>query len=348
MARGRTVGKTGHRFSSYLRHCGLAAAALLLLRRLCRAGLGRRRPGQGHARGHRQRRLCAARLRHERIRRRQRARRQQRAGHHLQSADRCLDRSPRVADSRLCRRGAARSRRQGHSRGAVATGQGQYHAGRREIFHRSVAGVMERAAAQPAAGGHRRPGAPRPRGRSSRAQRAPGRCAAAGDRRAGARACVDAADFHPLHLRRAGQYHGVRRSHQGAADADLRRADQVRSCRCRGRAAARDRRHRSRIARRQRAGALQLPGQGRRPQLPRRRRLCARYRRRRQQTGRAKRRTRRANRSAAKCGAGNHRARNGPARGGERSCRAQRRGGGSSAGKDGKTRHRTTGNNRRA
>ena len=29
MARGRTVGKTGHRFASYLRHCGLAAAALL-------------------------------------------------------------------------------------------------------------------------------------------------------------------------------------------------------------------------------------------------------------------------------------------------------------------------------
>jgi hypothetical protein len=28
MARGRTVGKTGHRFASYLRHCGLAAAAL--------------------------------------------------------------------------------------------------------------------------------------------------------------------------------------------------------------------------------------------------------------------------------------------------------------------------------
>jgi len=31
MARGRTVGKTGHRFSSYLRHCGLAATALLCL-----------------------------------------------------------------------------------------------------------------------------------------------------------------------------------------------------------------------------------------------------------------------------------------------------------------------------
>jgi tetratricopeptide (TPR) repeat protein len=31
MARGRTVGKTGHRFSSYLRRCGLAAAALLCL-----------------------------------------------------------------------------------------------------------------------------------------------------------------------------------------------------------------------------------------------------------------------------------------------------------------------------
>jgi hypothetical protein len=28
MACGRTVGKTGHRFASYLRHCGLAAAAL--------------------------------------------------------------------------------------------------------------------------------------------------------------------------------------------------------------------------------------------------------------------------------------------------------------------------------
>ena len=56
--------------------------------------------------------------------------------------------------------------------------------------------------------------------------------------------------------------------------------------------------------------------------------------------------TRRADRSAAKCGAGNHRARNGPARGGERRCRAPRRGG--SAGSDGKTRHRATGNNRRA
>ena len=29
MSRGRTVGKTGHRFASYLRRCGLAAAALL-------------------------------------------------------------------------------------------------------------------------------------------------------------------------------------------------------------------------------------------------------------------------------------------------------------------------------
>src|ERR1700693_1538411 len=34
MARGRTVGKTGHRFSSYLRRCGLAAVALF-----CIAGL---------------------------------------------------------------------------------------------------------------------------------------------------------------------------------------------------------------------------------------------------------------------------------------------------------------------
>src|ERR1700722_9297730 len=31
MACGRTVGKTGHRFASYLRHCGLAAAALFCL-----------------------------------------------------------------------------------------------------------------------------------------------------------------------------------------------------------------------------------------------------------------------------------------------------------------------------
>jgi tetratricopeptide (TPR) repeat protein len=31
MARGRTVGKTGHRFASYLRRCGLAAAALLCI-----------------------------------------------------------------------------------------------------------------------------------------------------------------------------------------------------------------------------------------------------------------------------------------------------------------------------
>ena len=31
MARGRTVGKTGHRFASYLRHCRLAAAALLCI-----------------------------------------------------------------------------------------------------------------------------------------------------------------------------------------------------------------------------------------------------------------------------------------------------------------------------
>ena len=37
----------------------------------------------------------------------------------------------------------------------------------REIFHRSPAGVMERAAAKPAAGGHRRSGAPRRRGGSS-------------------------------------------------------------------------------------------------------------------------------------------------------------------------------------
>ena len=45
----------------------------------------------------------------------------------------------------------------------------------------------------------------------------------------------------------------------------------------------------SRIARRHRAGALQLPGQGRRPHLPRRRQLYARYRRRRQQAGRGQR-----------------------------------------------------------
>src|ERR1700731_3149063 len=31
MARGRTVGKPGHRFASYLRHCGLAAAALFCI-----------------------------------------------------------------------------------------------------------------------------------------------------------------------------------------------------------------------------------------------------------------------------------------------------------------------------
>src|SRR5580693_1540207 len=31
MARGRIVGKTGHRFASYLRRCGLAAAALLCI-----------------------------------------------------------------------------------------------------------------------------------------------------------------------------------------------------------------------------------------------------------------------------------------------------------------------------
>ena len=281
MARGRSERKSGHRFPSYLRRCGAGRRRAALHRRLCRAGRSRRRSGQGHARGQRQRRLCAPHLRHERIRRRQRARRQQCADHHLQATDRCLGRSPHVADSRLCRRGAARSRRQGHSRGAVAAGQGQYHAGRREIFHRSVADVMERAAAEPAAGGHRRPGAPRPRGRSSRAQRAPGRCAAAGDRRAGARACGDAADLHPLHFRHTGQYLGVQRSRQGAADADFRRADKIRPCRCRGRAAARDRRHRCRIARRQRAGALQFPGQCRCSNLPRRWQLCARCRRRR-------------------------------------------------------------------
>src|SRR5580704_6339906 len=38
MARGRTVGKTGHRFASYLRRCGLAAAALLCFATLAVAG----------------------------------------------------------------------------------------------------------------------------------------------------------------------------------------------------------------------------------------------------------------------------------------------------------------------
>ena len=38
MARGRTVGKTGHRFASYLRHCGLAAAALLCISGLAAPG----------------------------------------------------------------------------------------------------------------------------------------------------------------------------------------------------------------------------------------------------------------------------------------------------------------------
>jgi hypothetical protein len=38
MARGRTVGKTGHRFSLYLRRCGLAAAALLCISGLAAPG----------------------------------------------------------------------------------------------------------------------------------------------------------------------------------------------------------------------------------------------------------------------------------------------------------------------
>ncbi|HMG78729.1 MAG TPA: tetratricopeptide repeat protein [Xanthobacteraceae bacterium] len=38
MARGRTAGKAGHRFASYLRHCGLAAAALLCISGLAAPG----------------------------------------------------------------------------------------------------------------------------------------------------------------------------------------------------------------------------------------------------------------------------------------------------------------------
>ena len=83
-----------------------------------------------------------------------------------------------------------------------------------------------------------------------------------------------------------------------------------------------DRRHRYRNARRQRIGAVQFPRQCRRPVLPRRWQLCARCRRRRQQAGRAGRGARAAGYIAAKRGARDHRARNSPARGGERRCRA--------------------------
>ena len=111
--------------------------------------------------------------------------------------------------SRLCRCGAARSRRQGHSRGAVAAGEGQCHAGRREIFIDLL----------PTSWSGQPPGLP-PEVIADLARRAreadrlerKDRQAVAQQRRdchAGARACGDAADFHPLHLRHPGQHRHV-------------------------------------------------------------------------------------------------------------------------------------------
>ena len=261
MARGRTVGKTGHRFASYLRRCGLAAAALFCIAGFAAPGLGRRRSGQGHARGHRQRRLCPPRLRHERIRRRQRAPRQQCADHHLQAPDRC-------------RRSTASRRKfpiMSARRGAIPTARAfawRWRSRSRSMPRRpprnfsSICCRRHGAGSRPACRRRSSPtwrAAPARRIVSNAKSARPSRSSAR--RRAGARACGDAADLHPLHLRHTGQYLGVRRSRQGAADADVRRADQIRPCRCRGGAAARHRRHRYRNARRHRAGAVQFPGQ---------------------------------------------------------------------------------------
>src|SRR5580700_2256398 len=159
MACGRTVGKTGHRFASYLRRCGLAAVALLCISGLAAPGSADDGPikatlaatvNDGYAR------LIFDMSEYDDV--------------SVRVANNVLvitfKRPIDVSVDRLATQipdyvGAARSRRQGHSRGAGAAGQGQCHAGRGEIFHRSVAGVMERAAAQPAVGGHCRPGAPR-------------------------------------------------------------------------------------------------------------------------------------------------------------------------------------------
>ena len=115
----------------------------------------------------------------------------------------CLRRPPRRASAGLYQRGAARSRRQGHSLGAGAQGDGQFHDRRREIFRRSVAGHD---------GAGRRRACRRTWSRSWRAARArpSGSSAAAPDGaaeedRAGARACRDPADFHALRVRCAGQ-----------------------------------------------------------------------------------------------------------------------------------------------
>ena len=324
MARGRTVGKTGHRFASYLRRCGLAAAALLCCASFAAPGSADDDPvkatlaatvNDGYARlvfDMSEYDDASVRLANNVL---------------VITFKRPIDVSiDRLASQIPDYVGTARRDPDGKGIRVALAQQVKVIATPAaekyfiDLLPASWSGQPPNLPPEVIADLARRAGA----GGSSRAQRAPGRCAAAGDGRAGARACVDAADLHPLRLRHTGQYLGVHRSRQGAADADFRRADQIRPCRCRGGAAARDRRHRCRIARRQRAGALQLPGQGRRPHLPRRWQLRARYRRRRQQAGRGERGARRAGCSAAKCGARNHRAGNSPARGGERSCPAQR------------------------
>ncbi len=86
-------------------------------------------------------------------------------------ADRRFGRSRRRAGARLYRRRAARSRRQGRPHRACPDRDRQHHGGRRKVVRRSVAGILDRRAARPAAGRRRRSGAPRPRRPRSMVQR---------------------------------------------------------------------------------------------------------------------------------------------------------------------------------
>ncbi len=163
MARGRSERKTGHRFSSsYLRRCGLAVAAPLL----CLAGFVA--PGSADD-GPVKATLAAtvndgyARLVFDMSEYDDASGTASLANSSMLiiTFTRPIDivsveRLGVAPDLRIMSawRGAiptARAIRVGLSRGR---GQGQRHVGGRQIFHRSVADVMERAAAQPADRGH--------------------------------------------------------------------------------------------------------------------------------------------------------------------------------------------------
>ena len=167
MARGRTVGKTGHRFASYLRHCGLAAAALFCFASFAVPGSAADDPVKA---------TLAATANDGYVR----------LVFDMSEYD---DASVRLANNvliitfkrpidvsvdRLAAQipdyvGAARRDPDGKGIRVALAQQVKVnrHAGGREIFHRFLAGVMEWAATKPAAGGHCGFGAPRPRGGSS-------------------------------------------------------------------------------------------------------------------------------------------------------------------------------------